>query len=215
MLSLDHIVFAGLDIEEASEKYGKEFALKSVKGGVHENWGTYNYLAHFSNHCYVEWLGIKDLQRAEQSENPLINHLVIVLRKGKQGPFQFALRTNKLDEFVEHFNDVNIRFIGPVQGKRKTPEGTLLTWRMLFPLYDVSKEMLPFLIEWDQPEEDRMDASLVNGPAITTVYYGGTTIERFTKIYNLSFKNRKVNKISLKNASIVFTDKDSLSINLM
>src|SRR5699024_11824983 len=76
MLALDHIVISGTNVKQASEQDGKQLSIKAVKGGEHENWGTYNYLAYFSNSCYIEWLGIHDLQRAKQVEIPLIQHLV-------------------------------------------------------------------------------------------------------------------------------------------
>lgn len=214
MLSLDHIVFAGRDIEETSNKYSKDYALKTIKGGQHENWGTYNYLAHFSNNCYIEWLGINDVTKVEQSRNPLIKHLVHVLTKEKQGPFQFALRTNNIDKFVAHFNRENILYFGPIKGERRKPDGSLLTWRMLFPTYDANEEVLPFLIEWDQPFEERVDTSIMNGPAITSIYYGGMTIDRFVSIYNLPKKKRRLNKVQLRNSKIVFTEEKGVSIDL-
>jgi len=214
MLALDHIVFAGKVIEEASAAYSEKYALKTIRGGEHTNWGTYNYLAHFSNNCYIEWLGVYDMEKAQQSDNPLINHLVYVLEQNMLGQFQIALRTNKLEEYINHFNKNDIPFIGPVQGRRTKPDGEELTWSMLFPTYDHTKEMLPFLIEWDQPEEERMDVSLMNSPSITTIRYGGVPMERFLHLYNLPFKKRIINKLSLQNCKIIFTDDKQLQIEL-
>jgi len=59
-----------------------------------------------------------------------------MLDNGRDEAFQFALRTDRLDDFVSHFQDTQIPFIGPVEGKRIKPDGTMLTWRMLFPTYD-------------------------------------------------------------------------------
>src|SRR5699024_9298724 len=56
ILAQDHIVISGTNVEQASEQYGKQLSIKAVKVGEHENWGTYNYLAYFSNSCYIEWL---------------------------------------------------------------------------------------------------------------------------------------------------------------
>lgn len=82
------------EIQTATKEY-RNIALKSVKGGEHDDWGTYNYLASFSNSCSIEWLGIRTLKKAEQSDNPPVQHLVHTLSNKKQGPFQFALRTTK------------------------------------------------------------------------------------------------------------------------
>lgn len=168
MLSLDHIVFAGKDLQAATKEYGN-IAFKSIKGGEHNHWGTYNYLAYFSNSCYIEWLGIHDIDIAERSDNPLIQHLVHALSTKNQGPFQLALRTTKLDNYVTHFEENNIPYTGPIKGERSKPDGSILRWRMLFPTYDFAKETLPFLIEWNEPESERFDVSLVNSQAITAI----------------------------------------------
>src|SRR5699024_1051550 len=153
MLALDHVVIAGNDAETASAQYGNQFTIKAVKGGEHTNWGTYNYLAYFSNDSYLEWLGISDLAKATDTDNPLIQHLVFMIENDLPGPFQFALRTNELNSYISHFDKENISYTGPVSGERIKPDGTALKWRMLFPHYDHSEEILPFLIEWENPKD--------------------------------------------------------------
>jgi len=73
---------------------------------------------------------------------------------------------------------------------------------MLFPAYDFQKETLPFLIEWDQSEEERYDANLVNGKNISALHYGGTSSKQFARIYMLEATQTK--KIELNNADILF-----------
>jgi len=215
MLELDHIVFAGKDISEASATYGDKFKVKAIKGGEHEEWGTYNYLAYMLNDCYVEWLGVRNLDLVNQSTNPLIEHLAYLLDMDIQGPFQFALRTNKLDNYVEHFIKNAIPFTGPFSARRVNPDDTELTWRMLFPTYDYTREMLPFLIEWDQPIEERVDSSLVNSKTITRIDYGGTGKNRFTSIYDISQKKRFLNRSLLKNTKLNFTNSGILTFNIV
>ncbi len=82
MLALDHIVFAGSDIQTATKEY-RNISLKSVIGGEHDDWGTYNYLAYISNSCYIDWLGIRTLKKTEQSDNSLVQHLVHTLSNKK------------------------------------------------------------------------------------------------------------------------------------
>lgn len=214
MLSLDHIVFAGKDLQSATKEYGN-IALKSVKGGEHERWGTENYLAYFSNSCYIEWLGIQDLATAEQSNNPLVQHLVYTLSTQSQGPFQMALRTTRLDDYVTHFEKNGIPFTGPINGQRLKQDGATLHWRMLFPSYDYTKETLPFLIEWGQPEEERFDVSLVNSQAITSVQFGGTDEATFRRIYQLRSRPRtRPGRFRLRNATISFKNDAALHVKL-
>ncbi len=198
MLSLDHIVISGKNLNTASEKCED---ILTIKGGEHENWGTHNYLAYFANGSYLEWLGVNNKTVAHQSENPLIHHLIYLLDSGREEAFQFALQAD-IDKFVTHFKQEKVNYIGPIAGRRTKPDGETLTWRMLFPKYDFTKETLPFLIEWDQSEEERVDASIVNNKSIKTIHFGGTTIERFAQIYQVN--QRENNRIILENAEIHF-----------
>ncbi|MUK89738.1 hypothetical protein GMD78_15315 [Ornithinibacillus sp. L9] len=214
MLALDHIVLAGKNIEEDSTNYGRKFAIKAIKGGEHDEWGTYNYLAYFSNESYLEWLGIQDIEKAKNSANPLIQHLVYEIDNHVLAPFQFALRTNNMDHYVEHFKDNNIPYHGPFFGQRKRPDGSNLTWRMLFPAYDHTKEMLPFLIEWGSDSGGPSIKSLSNPQAILNIYFGGIDKERFEQIYQLKPKRLLKNQFTLQNAKILFSDERKLSFDL-
>lgn len=211
MLALDHIVFSGTKEESLYENYGQDLSIKAVKGGEHENWGTYNYLAHFSNDSYLEWLGIRHFDKAKKSDNPLIKHLIYVIENNDEGPFQFALRTNHLDKFIAHFKKEKIAFKGPFTGMREKPDGTTLKWRMLFPEYNYKKEMLPFLIEWQSPNHI---SSLYNPQAITRIDYGGVNINKFRHIYQLKPRKLLKNRIILQNAKIFFKESKKLTFEL-
>ncbi|MDY0395356.1 VOC family protein [Virgibacillus halophilus] len=140
MLALDHIVISGKNAESASSNYGRKFSIKAIKGGDHANWGTYNYLAYFSNESYIEWLGVNDPEKMKTADNPLIQHLSKILEETEQPTaFQFALRTTEMNEYIRHFQEKDIRFYGPVPGQRQRPDGSTLKWRMLFPLFDYQK----------------------------------------------------------------------------
>ncbi|WP_099156493.1 VOC family protein [Virgibacillus ndiopensis] len=215
MLALDHIVVAAIDAEESSAKYGNKFTIKAVKGGEHEDWGTYNYLSYFSNDSYIEWLGVTDEFRTKNAENPLIQHLVYVLDNKIPGPFQFALRTNEMDDYIYHFKEQNIPFKGPFTAQREKPDGTVLKWRMLFPEYNHEKELLPFLIEWENPKDAYPDTSLLNVQTITKINYSGIDRDKFAHIYQL--KPRKLNKslLSLQNCKINFNNNEKLHFDLV
>jgi Glyoxalase-like domain len=213
MLALDHIVIAGRNAEEDSVAYNRQFAIKAVKGGEHGNWGTYNYLAYFSNEAYMEWLGIRDYDKAKTSDNPLIQHLVYMVDNEQHGPFQFALRTNQMDDYIQHFNDNQIPYAGPFYGERKKPDGTMLSWRMLFPSYDIEQTMLPFLIEWNGSAPTVN--SLANQQAIMKIHYSGVDKATFSTIYQLKNRRSFTNQFTLQNTKIVFQENGPLSFQLV
>src|SRR5699024_12592225 len=104
MLALDHVVFAGEDIEAMSTAYGNKFNLKAVLGGRHENWSTYNYLAYLSNNTYLEWIGIDDEYVANQSDSPLFQHLSYHLANKQVGLFHLPLQTYDSTKSVTNYN---------------------------------------------------------------------------------------------------------------
>lgn len=158
MLALDHIVVASKDPLHAASTFEKNHQGVILKGGKHENWGTYNYLAYFQNSSYIEWLGIDNEDIAKRSNNPLIHQLVHAFDKGMEGAIQIAFRTNKMDDYVKYFNESSILYKGPTSGSRKKPDGKTLKWRMLFP-QSTDTNPLPFLIEWGEisnfPDNDQ------------------------------------------------------------
>lgn len=210
MLALDHIVFAGAQKDFSEEEYGQGSSIKAVKGGDHEIWGTYNYLAHFSNDSYIEWLGINDYEKAKQVDIPLIKHLIYSADQNQNGPIQFALRTNQMDSFVAHFEKQGIPYKGPYDGQRSKPDGTVLKWRMLFPEYDYTQEVLPFLIEWQTPNQV---SSLFNPQAITSVTMN-SDIEQFRHIYQLKPRKLLKNRVVLQNAKIFFAQDGDLTFKV-
>lgn len=214
MLELDHIVIATPDMNEIISQYGNQFAIKAVKGGVHEEWGTYNYLSFFSNNGYLEFLGIDNIEKAKDSENPLIQHLVYVIEENINGAFQFALRTKQLDKYVNHFEKNNITYKGPFSAQREKPDGTTLKWRMLFPDYNYKNETLPFLIEWENPDIVFSETNLSNVQSITKVKYGGITKEEFAHIYQLKQRKLSKNLLHLFNSKILFDDDKKVRFDL-
>lgn len=180
MLALDHIVIAaagpGMDGN----------GLRVIPGGVHPNWGTANELAFLKNDCYVEWLYVREAERANRSDNLLIQHLVRELVPGGQAKaFQLAFRTDNMSRFVEHFERNGISYVGPLHGSRQKPDGTMLAWQMVFPVYDMQVETLPFLIQWEQPVHERVRAEDITDAGLAELHIGMLTAERLEKVYQL------------------------------
>ncbi|TRM11354.1 VOC family protein [Lentibacillus cibarius] len=187
MLAVDHIVIAAKDPEQAAKDFGNEHDVTIMKGGKHDNWGTYNYLAYFRNDCYIEWLGIYNEAIAAQSDNPLVQLLARRFEEGTEGVIQYALRTEQMNDFIENLQSLSVPFTGPVPGSRERPDGSLLEWRMLFPEY--GNDVLPFLIEWGKEKNTPQSDSLINNKAIHLISTNIKDPSNFASIYQLSFSN--------------------------
>ncbi|HLR03472.1 MAG TPA: VOC family protein [Virgibacillus sp.] len=215
MLALDHIVINSSNTNDIITHSGMKVAIKAVKGGEHDEWGTYNYLSHFSNNSYLELLGVNDYEKARNSTNPLIQHLLYMQEQEINGPFQFALRTKQLDSYVTHFDKEGIPYKGPFAAQREKPDGTILKWRMLFPVYDYKQETLPFLIEWEDPKSVFSEANLANTQSITRVNYGSLDKQTFARIYQMKPKKLNKNQLTLLNSTIYFTQNGKINFELV
>ncbi|AIF42369.1 VOC family protein [Virgibacillus sp. SK37] len=208
MLEIDHIVIAAKDPAQSAQLFGETYNCKIVKGGKHENWGTYNYLAYFRNDCYIEWLGIFNEEIADQSDNPLIKQLVAAFGENREGPIQYALRTEQMDLLIERLTKLNYSFNGPVAGEREKPDGTNLQWRMLFP---ESESGFPFIIEWGRNKNIPNDREIINKTTIQEIHDGFINLEKFEKITDLSLEG---NSIQLQNGKLTLTSNNKLDFSL-
>ncbi|WP_373895100.1 VOC family protein [Virgibacillus sp. CBA3643] len=209
MLAIDHIVIAAKDPAQAAHDFGQFYKVKTVEGGKHDNWGTYNYLAYFENECYIEWIGIFDEGIAKKSVNPLIQQVVEAFRIHFEGVIQFALRTKNMDQYIDHFDAEHVAYTGPIPGSRVRPDGSILQWRMLFPESNVP---LPFLIEWSEGKNMPKDDRLLNKQHLSSITFGLEDQELLHQIYQLDVVN---NKVDLKNGILRIENNEDLDFELL
>jgi hypothetical protein len=183
-LRLDHVVHTVRDPIQAGKSFEQSFGWKMVEGGRHEHMGTYNTL-HYFDLTYIEWVSVFSEEIASRSEfGRWISHDLAI----REGLSQFALRTSQMDDIVSHWQAKGLPFVGPVEGSRRRPDGSLLTWRLLFPAReDGHAYPLPFVIEWHESDEVRRDGLIARGALpssgespyrLSAVHSSVTSIER-------------------------------------
>ncbi|WP_336882129.1 VOC family protein [Priestia koreensis] len=155
-LSFDHLVHFSHHPKEAMTQL-KEHGIHVVQGGQHEKWGTYNTLAYFGL-PYIEWLGMKDSSLAQTvSDNELIKKFVRDYSKGSHFG-TFAVRTDNMSELKERLQSYGYKTTGPVSGSRRTENGQLLEWSMLFVQETTTDLEMPFFIQWGQDDDERLQS---------------------------------------------------------
>ncbi|MBO0959590.1 VOC family protein [Neobacillus sp. MM2021_6] len=154
--SFDHLVFFANNPVEAIPLL-KHRGVHAIMGGRHENWGTYNSLTYFGL-SYIEFLGIETLSVAEkQVENRLITHIIEQLaRKGQEGPARIAIRTNQIDQLALKLKAEGFKVYGPFPGERTRGDGQIIKWSLLFPETTANELQLPFFIQWEKSDEERL-----------------------------------------------------------
>ena len=142
MLTIDHVVFAVRDLEEAAARVLAEHGLASVPGGVHPHWGTANRIIPLGNAQYLELLAIVD--PAVAGETPLGRALTAATTDGDAW-FAMCLATDEI-EVAAARNDLEV-----APGSRTLPDGELVSWRGAGIENPVRTPDLPFFIAWDVP----------------------------------------------------------------
>ncbi|EKN63715.1 hypothetical protein BABA_24275 [Neobacillus bataviensis LMG 21833] len=154
--SFDHLVFFSKKPEVAVPLL-KQRGIHTVNGGRHQFWGTYNSLTYFGL-SYIEFLGIENLPMAEkQEENRLITHIVEQLAgKMQEGPARIAIRTDHIHQLAVRLKEAGFTVYGPITGERTRADGQVIKWTTLYPETEDSELALPFFIQWEKSDGERL-----------------------------------------------------------
>lgn len=155
--SFDHLVLFLNKPEEAIANLNL-MGIHAVKGGRHQSWGTYNTLTYFGL-SYIEFLGIENSAIAmQQEENRLITQIVEQLAEAKQeGPARIAIRTNDIEKLASKFKEDGVKVYGPLPGERVRADGVIIKWSLLFPEASANELCLPFFIQWEKSDGERLE----------------------------------------------------------
>lgn len=154
-MKLDHVVYFTEKAPEEVVTEQKRIGKTAVVGGRHEQWGTWNALMYMRN-AYIEWLSVEKREVAENAHHPLIDLLFYDLENG-EGWGTVCLSVDHIEEFEEQVKQKGFQTSGVIDAQRRTAEGKLRKWKMLFIEQQVSDGLpYPFFIEWEEAEETRL-----------------------------------------------------------
>ena len=153
-MKLDHVVY--FTQKEPAQLVVEQQAIgrHAVLGGSHEKWGTYNALLYTQN-AYIEWLSVEKEDVAEQANHPLTDLLLHDL-KVSDGWGTICLSVEDIERFNEEVENKGFGTSGVLNAERRTADGQIRKWKMLFVNQSVSNELpYPFFIEWEDTDETR------------------------------------------------------------
>ena len=155
MFQFDHLVHFVNSPLKAIEDFN-HIGLHAVEGGRHEGLGTYNALSYFNNLSYIELIGVYDEELAVSSSD-LKYSLRETLKNDQyvEGLSRVAFRTNDLETTSKIFRQRGLEVYGPHPMSRKRPDGSVISWKLLYAGKQGENLNLPFFIEWDEKDEDR------------------------------------------------------------
>lgn len=171
-MKFDHVVHFINNTPEDAVTYWNSQSLHAVAGGRHEKWGTRNALFHTKD-SYIEWLALEDREVAEGADHPLTK---LLLHSGR-GFGTVCFRTSSIEKLNKRLTQSGFQTSGILDGSRRTVDGKLIEWKMLFINEEPSSRLPnPFFIEWKETDEERFDGLKTAGTINET--QEGVTIER-------------------------------------
>lgn len=149
----DHVIIGVRDLEAASERY-RALGFEVNPGGRHTGLGTANAIIRFGVD-YIELLTIADPEEAERAGGS--SKVLLDLLQDRPGALAgYALATADIEEDAERLKQGGLAAVGPFAMERLRPDGRLLSWRLLVPEGVSWRRPWPFLIQWDQSDEQRL-----------------------------------------------------------
>ncbi|PIC68428.1 hypothetical protein CSV71_12090 [Sporosarcina sp. P21c] len=156
MMKLDHLIYFTQDTVQSIVMEQRAKGNQAVAGGRHENWGTANALLYADN-VYIEWLTVEDEDKARvaATDLPLIAHYFHDQQYG-DGWANVCFSVEDMEQWKDELDNKGFTTTKIINASRKTEDGELVRWKMLFIEQDVSNELpYPFFIEWDESEAER------------------------------------------------------------
>ena len=136
-------MYAVPDLEDSMAEIASITGIVPSNGGVHPGNGTRNALLRLSDSSYLEIIGPDKKQNLENTLGELL------VSKNTSGIRAWAVAVSDLALVADVAQDLGFRVRERKEMSRKTPEGSLLEWELLF--LD-GGPLLPFFIDWKGSE---------------------------------------------------------------
>lgn len=141
--SLDHLIFAGPDLDAAVAWVENTTGAKVHPGGRHPDWGTRNAILPLGPTTYLEIMG-PDPDRPAGTRPRLFDLDAL------PGPLlaAWAAKGEDLVQLTARARDAGIDLGAAMPGQRLRPDGTALTWVLTDPTTPRAGGIIPFFIDW-------------------------------------------------------------------
>lgn len=137
---IDHFMYAVSSLDDGIAWAEATFGVAPVYGGEHVGLGTRNALLALGD-TYLEIIAPDPAQALDGNLGRTFAHL------SKGGLVSWAVQGD-LAGIADTLQGTGIDTIGPNRTERKTAEGELLVWELLFPAGTPYGPRMPFFIDW-------------------------------------------------------------------
>lgn len=140
-MRLDHVSYVAShdQISDVVQRIGSQIGTAFVDGGIHPRFGTRNFTAPLLNGQYIEVVCPLDHPAAEQTPFGKA-----VTKKANEGGgwFSWVFSTSDLSPIESELGRK------AVEGHRRRPDGTELSWEQIGIIEVLDEPELPFFIKW-------------------------------------------------------------------
>mgnify|MGYP005674711625 FL=1 len=182
--SLDHLIIAVKDINEAEENYRKIFGIEPVWKGEHKALGTSNVIFNFKN-TYCELLSAN----GDGLGASLVNNAI---EENGDGLIGLVFGTNNAEESFSKLKKLGYLITEPSEGEGvDTKTKKIRKWKNLFLPPELSRGIFTFLIEHTEgalPSLDKYPSDSVN--KLDHVVINTNDADGFIDIYRDTFNIR-------------------------
>ncbi|MGM0923371.1 MAG: VOC family protein [Bacillota bacterium] len=150
----DHLVHFVNSPSDAIKEYNT-LGLHATEGGKHENFGTFNSLSYFDL-SYIELISVFNQQLVESGSKTKYSLRETIQNDNyAEGLSRIALRSDNLEADAERFKKLGLEVFGSSAMCRRRPDGSLVSWRLLYVGKPQGNLELPFFIQWDEEDQER------------------------------------------------------------
>ncbi len=141
-IELDHLMWGAPTLEAGMAEAERLFGVVPAPGGVHPGVGTQNALLSLGERHYLEIIAPDPNQDLAGTFGERIAGLESC------GLITWAAAASGLAAVAERAAGMEITARGPVASRRRTPDGDLLQWELLFLGGHRFPGLVPFFIDW-------------------------------------------------------------------
>lgn len=152
MIRVDHLVFCTHDLTRGVELLEQLIGVRAVPGGQHAGRGTHNALIGLGPESYLEIVAPDPTQPTPAK--PRAFGLDNLLEEGLR---TWAAKGSDLEELVASAEKLGVDLGGVLNGSRKKPDGSDLTWRYTSPSVMNADGLVPFFIDWGNSRHPASD----------------------------------------------------------
>ena len=163
-MRLDHVSYAAShdQISDVVNRIGSQIGTAFIDGGVHPKFGTRNFTAPLLNGQYIEVVCPMDHPATDST--PFGRSVKKKVSEGG-GWLSWVISSPNLEAIEKELGRK------AVEGKRKKPDGTELSWKQLGVLSTLEDASHPFYVEWisqNHPSQDGVPVATISKLNITS-----------------------------------------------